>query len=677
MGNLKRFGIIAVFLLVALVLVFSLPGAGADSINSTEIISMRTENSKTFNLGKSQYRAEISSVALHYKNDYQSKSEQWKDIDTTIKDGKVTAAPYELIIDGLTIMVRCKRTDSTITLTLSKIGASSVSTTKPEYIFKGNKATFADIVLDTDLEILATNESVKFTRVLKTDKAPLDAELDVKQDGDGLRLYYQAVDADNNLLKVTTSRVGNKVVEKIADSDLQFTDIAGEVKVAKYPIRIDPTVVLTPATEQCFIVNGHPMHDNNYNGSLSLSDNDGYCYYGLLKYSLASIPVGATLSSSILDCYIAGWDGTYDAAKPVYCERTTSAWSASTVTWNTAPTYTATDRATGSYLHATLGWFNVPFSILALTQDAISNRANSLEVQLRHTVIVSATSLPMCSGTKLTVTYTLLCTVVTLPASLISYTTARLNGNVTVGETADVNITFFWGDNNGNVTAGNWDFSAAPTSPAQPQGVATCYKDVDTLHFNALYYFNVRGVSSGGTSWGTSGNFTTLDILDCGLATFSGAEGVCGNTLSWSFEYSNSTIEIQATFADCEPFVLYEGNATSYIHNVPLLLDSVTYHAQVSVNGVPLDECCNITIGGEGMDAINDTFIVMLALGLALGLSFLSIKVGSYLWFVSCWPWVALATLASTTWLQGVAILMAVVCLGLFVVGISGKSRGR
>jgi hypothetical protein len=130
-------------------------------------------------------------------------------------------------------------------------------------------------------------------------------------------------------------------------------------------------------------------------------------------------------------------------------------------------------------------------------------------------------------------------------------------------------------------------------------------------------------------------------------------------------------------FEDCEPFVLYEGNATSYIHNMPLLLDSVTYHAQVSVNGVPLDECCNITIGGEGMDAINNTFIVMLALGLALGLSFLSIKAGAYMWFVSCWPWVALATLASTIWLQGVAILMAVVCLGLFVAGISGKSRGR
>lgn len=130
-------------------------------------------------------------------------------------------------------------------------------------------------------------------------------------------------------------------------------------------------------------------------------------------------------------------------------------------------------------------------------------------------------------------------------------------------------------------------------------------------------------------------------------------------------------------FKDCEPFVLYEGNSTGYIHNVPLLLDPVAYRAQVSIDGVELDECCYITIGGEGMDAINDTFIIMVALGLALGLSFLSLKASAYMWFVACWPWVALATLVSITWLQGVAILMAVVSLGLFVVGISGKSRGR
>jgi hypothetical protein len=72
--------------------------------------------------------------------------------------------------------------------------------------------------------------------------------------------------------------------------------------------------------------------------------------------------------------------------------------------------------------------------------------------------------------------------------------------------------------------------------------------------------------------------------------------------------------------------------------------------------------------------AANDLAIII-CLVLALGLSFLSLKAGAYMWFVSCWPWVALATLVSITWLQGVAILMAVVCLGLFVMGIGSKGR--
>jgi hypothetical protein len=65
----------------------------------------------------------------------------------------------------------------------------------------------------------------------------------------------------------------------------------------------------------------------------------------------------------------------------------------------------------------------------------------------------------------------------------------------------------------------------------------------------------------------------------------------------------------------------------------------------------------------------------IVSLVLALGLSFLSIKAGAFLWFVTCWAWVALATLVSVSWLQDLAILMAVVCLGLFVMGIGSKSR--
>jgi len=355
-----------------------------------ELIGLRTANSKTFDIGAGKMQCEIYGVACHYKDNYDSKLELWKDIDLTIRDGKLTTAPYELTIDGLTITVRCKQTGLVTTLTLSKIGTSSISTAKPEYTFKNNKATFADIALDTDLEILASNEQVKFTRVLKSDKAPLDAELDVKQVGEGLRLYYQAVDADNNQLKVTTEKVGDKVVEQILTADLLFTNMVGEAKTAKYPIKIDPILSLS-ATENANMYQYLP--DNPTDTPFLLDNSNGYLRHGLAKISTASIPVGAVLSAATLSFYIYAWFASRDAAVEISCRRITTAWVETQVSWNHRTTadhwsaaggdFTTTDMAVASTVHATLGWLN--FNVLGLTQDAIANRSNILDVLLRYT----------------------------------------------------------------------------------------------------------------------------------------------------------------------------------------------------------------------------------------------------------------------------------------------------
>jgi hypothetical protein len=672
----------------------------AQSVTSgTEIIALRSANSKTFDLGGGKYRVEISSATVHYKNDYQSKAEEWKDIDTTFnRDGKVITAPYDLTISGLTITVKCKQSGSISSLTLSKIGSSPPGTVKPAYALEGNKASFANIALDTDLEIVAENERVKFTRVLKTDKAPLDADFLVEQYGEGPIIYYSAMDADGDPVRVTTVKDGNIVSEVIREADLQMTGHAGETKTAKYPIRIDPTWQVGASTDDA----RRRITPSNWSLTSTMIEAGRYSVDGSIikfgcgmRFTNVTIPKAATitaahltlrnffafeLDSETVNTRISAEDvddavtfaDNAAAFDTRYAARTTARVNYAPGHWLASSDYNSADISTVIQEVIDRNGWATGNAIVIFWED-YDNRSTGFNSYRGALSYDGSTNY----APKLVVTYTAPCTVVTLGASLASYTTARLNGNVTVGEAADVTITFFWGDNNGNVTAGNWDFTGAPTSPAQPQGVGTCYKDVDSLHFNTLYWFNVRGVSSGSTSWGTSGNFTTLDILDCGLATFTGSEGVCGNTLSWSFEYSNSTIEIQAMFADCEPFLLYEGNSTSYFHNLPELLEPVAYHAQVNVNNVALDETCDLSIGGEAIEAINETFGIWLALGLALGLSFLSLKAGAYMWFVSCWPWVALATLVSITWLQGVAILMAVVCLGLFVVGISGKSRGR
>lgn len=73
------------------------------------------------------------------------------------------------------------------------------------------------------------------------------------------------------------------------------------------------------------------------------------------------------------------------------------------------------------------------------------------------------------------------------------------------------------------------------------------------------------------------------------------------------------------------------------------------------------------------LDSADLTQIVVLVV--ALGLSFLSLKAGPFLWFITSFAWAGLAALVNNSiWLAGVCVLMALVCQTLFIMGAS-KSR--
>jgi len=90
-------------------------------------------------------------------------------------------------------------------------------------------------------------------------------------------------------------------------------------------------------------------------------------------------------------------------------------------------------------------------------------------------------------------------TLTTQAASSVESTTATLNGNITDVGGDNPTVTVYWGDNDGG--QGTWDFSSAPTTPAQPQGVASFSKNVTGLDPGTLYYFSAKAVNSVGTSW--------------------------------------------------------------------------------------------------------------------------------------------------------------------------------
>jgi len=95
-------------------------------------------------------------------------------------------------------------------------------------------------------------------------------------------------------------------------------------------------------------------------------------------------------------------------------------------------------------------------------------------------------------------------------ASDLTTTTVVLGGDVTATGGANPTVTFYWGTTDGGQNSKNWAKGSAPTSPTQPQGIASFSKNVTGLTPGTKYYFAAKATNTAGTSWSTpSLSFTT------------------------------------------------------------------------------------------------------------------------------------------------------------------------
>ena len=195
-----------------------------------EIVSERTENSKKFYLRNNSYVLDISIGAIHYKDNYANNKELWKDIDLTFQNGQITKAPYILSLNEneKSFIIQDKRTGKITSLKLTKIGDLDIRniSQKTGALSKG-KIQWNDIVPDLDIAIVAENDQVSFDWVVKNDKAPHTVEFEVV-DG-GIPIIYGGWDSIKKPVKVSTQKLGNRVIESIE-------------KGGKYPKHINPII---------------------------------------------------------------------------------------------------------------------------------------------------------------------------------------------------------------------------------------------------------------------------------------------------------------------------------------------------------------------------------------------------------------------------------------------------
>lgn len=225
--------ILAVIVILAMA-VSLIPAFGiAHADNPVEVLSMRTETSKTYSYGNDRFAYVGSISAMHYKDNYNNPTEQWKDIDLNWQGNQITKAPFTVSVNGYMLSLYDKKTGSSLSILLSQIAGKSATTVAP--IYSKGKVTYPNIALDTDLVINVGNDIVKFSRVLKSSKADTTATFAISKTGEGFVIDYRA-DFDgkmtDNDVKVTANYANGIITESV--------DLSKYPKV-KYPLTIDPT----------------------------------------------------------------------------------------------------------------------------------------------------------------------------------------------------------------------------------------------------------------------------------------------------------------------------------------------------------------------------------------------------------------------------------------------------
>ncbi len=258
-----------------------------------ELIQLRQENSKTYDVGSKKRGLLVSMGAIHYKDNYAS-NEQWKDIDLTWVGNKITKTPYELTLEGKKLTIRDKKTAEVSTIELLEIGGKSIKS-PPDIAWEKSKGlakapgiiNLDNVALDTDLEIVAENGRVKFSRICKSDKAPLEATFEVTGNW-----ISKAQDEDGDLPVESTLKDG--ILTETLKAD----------RVIKYPVRIDPTWQVAASADDCLV---YPQESYFTTGDGSFKTG----YYGVnstlgaaARFLNITIPVGSTitLANFILTC---------------------------------------------------------------------------------------------------------------------------------------------------------------------------------------------------------------------------------------------------------------------------------------------------------------------------------------------------------------------------------------
>lgn len=374
----KWFYFISLIVLLASILIPLQVSAG-----DNEVLSARTENSKTFRLSKNRYAINASINPIHYRENPKDTTSQWLDIDTTIIDGQVNKAPYNLTVN-LTGEPSFRYTskysgDYFVSLALAYNDIESIAPNKVEAVVTNNKVIWPNYYPNVDVYLTANNDGVILGRVIKSDKAPLNYFVNIQTIDTGqatIRSLENAVDSIGQPIKMIEDKTVNGRYEK-----LELEVVNNPTAKIVYPI-YDATIIdeqVNTSTND-----GHIYYYDNYSGATysvtgtalqigslhNEAPSHDWFYHSWAKWDGITIPIG----SEILTAYVSFVEynsGSGNTTTLIYFNDTESPTYPTDFADYLSKTLT-TANVTNTHLCGTNGWYDTD-SIVPVIQELVNS----------------------------------------------------------------------------------------------------------------------------------------------------------------------------------------------------------------------------------------------------------------------------------------------------------------
>jgi hypothetical protein len=506
---------ILAILAVVILLVLTIPASIAVA-GDNEVLSLRTENSYTYALGGGQYRADFYTGPVNYKDNYADLAEAWKVIDLTWDGSLLDKAPYILTHDKGSYTVVDKKTGDSVTITPATIGGLAAKA--------------------GDVSVVPMMTGVRFPRTINNagELAKTSAVFDIIQHGDSIKVSARAVDADGVEIPVDFNIADGKMTESIE---------AGKLAGVKYPVTIDPIISMSPTAGNqdgyaARFANGSwaAIRDGNGDAAQTTETQDTTAYLkayttnntwdmlhvGMCFIDTSTLPDDAVLSSANFSLRGSSKSDGLGITPTLGLYNTTSTNSAIAIADYQARGSTLLSDTIFTYAgFSTTGYNAFPLNAAGLSEiskTGLTRLVTRFGFDVDNTppawVSGAASSFTVnyseYAGTDhdpvLSVTYTTPSIVQTDAATGIGYTSVTLNGEVTDIGSETPNVWFYYGEADGGTDPVNWSSNIS----LGEQSGAFEY-ELTELSEDTTYYYNVYGVNAGGSDWGTSANFTTLE----------------------------------------------------------------------------------------------------------------------------------------------------------------------